>query len=111
MNLRQGRTLLIHERRSYLWACENRKLARMKTKKKNSPLRNREEKFVKLTLVCRENTVKRAKLVMQKRKSSVSALVDSIMESVIAADSQGRQHPGIEGLRKGIKGKADGIGL
>ena len=83
----------------------------MKTKKKNSPLRNREEKFVKLTLVCRENTVKRAKRVMQKRKSSVSALVDSIMESVITADSQGRKHPGIEGLRKGINGKADGIGL
>lgn len=71
---------------------------------------SKEEKYVKLTLVCRESNIKRVKRVMRKRNTSVSALVDRIMESVITADSQGRKHPGIEGLRKGIKGKPDAIG-
>ncbi len=70
------------------------------------------EKTVKLTLVCRESTVKRAKELARKRNTSISRMVDRLIDSLMAADYQGRTHPGLEGLTGTFKGRPpkDGIG-
>ena len=65
----------------------------------------RKEKNVKLTLVCRERTVRNAKLYARKKNTTVSRIVDRLIDSLISADFQGRTHPGIEGLTGIIKSK------
>jgi len=65
------------------------------------------EKTVKLTLQVRQRTVKKAKQYARKSNTSVSALVDSFIDSLDAAEQQGRVHPAVKALSGIIKGKPE----
>ncbi|GIV32645.1 MAG: hypothetical protein KatS3mg031_0180 [Chitinophagales bacterium] len=71
------------------------------------------EKKTKLTLYVRARTVSRARQAARKYKTSISALVDAYMESLEAAEKQGRLHPVIARLSGVIEArvKADEIGM
>lgn len=74
------------------------------SKRTNPPLT---DKHVKLTLVCSEFKIRKTKEIFRKRKSrsSLSSLMERSMDSVISAHYQGRLHPGLSGIKAGIKGR------
>ena len=67
----------------------------------------KKQKSVKLTLMVRERNARNAKHIARKRNTSVSALFDMFLDSLQAAEYQGRVHPAVMELSGVIKGKVD----